>query len=707
MAMRSFRFLCIATCLVAYSAQCHGARSIDSVDNLNAHVVTEQPQPFGIGVSGRYLNPVSTLAAFPGIPTCCDLLSPTQGWAGSLMGEYTHWVSKDITLEGALGITWAASSLASSSFVGYALDGTDEYAKVVRAESQTRVSLSSYSVEGRLIGSWLLGGDSPSQPHLYGGISANYVLSAMLEQREELLSPASAVFEDTRTNARLVYAESVTSRLQPWLTISAGAGVTLFRAERVDIRTRLSAELPITKIVSESGKGLAYGLVRLDVSVLFKRTSDVVPPPPPPLRERPLAASLSLKARTGAGTLRDTAVIDVTRALGTRVYSLLPFVFFSRGSAEINGRYIRLTKDAAQAYRPTISVPLADTSSVSDTQATLELYYNLLNIVGRRMREEYPSAELTITGYCDNQGVERNGIQLSTQRAIAVRNYLRDVWQLDTSRLIIASGLLSPTAASTTMPDERDRADGHEENRRVELTSSVAEVLDPVVITDTLLSVTRPELVIQPRIASDSSDHAWQLLTQCGTAAAIHQVAGSGSPMQQYLLDSAMCPVLGGRDQSEILSKLNVRTHDGRQVDAFASIPVRTVTRNVLLRRTDGDTTQYRFRLTQFQYNNQRMLAAQSSIIQRYITPLLPDNATIEIIGYTDRKGSSELNLKLAQDRVREIQTAFSVTNNSTTLAVGEGTDTINAPFDNATPEGRLYNRTVEIRVLIPVTTGR
>ena len=125
------------------------------------------------------------------------------------------------------------------------------------------------------------------------------------------------------------------------------------------------------------------------------------------------------------------------------------------------------------------------------------------------------------------------------------------------------------------------------------------------------------------------------------------------------------------------------------------------------MRRTDGDTIQYRFRLTQFQYNNQRMLAAQSSIIQRYITPLLPNNASVQIYGYTDRKGPAELNLKLAQDRVRETQSAFTSTQHGTALAVGEGTDIVKAPFDNATPEGRLYNRTVEIKVLVPISNGR
>ncbi|MFN5875706.1 MAG: hypothetical protein ACK45E_05470, partial [Ignavibacteria bacterium] len=411
-------------CWTAFCAPCFGAVCIDSVSVANADVVVVRMSPLSIGVSGRYLNPTSTLSAFPGIPTCCDLLSPTQGWAGSIMGEYTRWIGNNVAIEGALGVTTASSSLASSSFVGYALDGTDDNAKVVRAESETRVTLSSISLEGRILGSWLLSNHMSSRPHLFGGLTANFALQGNLEQREELLSPASAVFEDTRTNSRLVYSESVTARLRPWITLSAGVGITPLEAERYDVRTRLSAELPLTSIVSESGKGLSYGLLRLDVSVMFKSAPVIVTPPPPTVRHRMLAADLKLKARDAAGSLADTAVINVTQALGTRVYSLLPFIFFSRGSAAIDRRYDQRTTDQALTYRPTTSVVLADTSSASDTKATLELYYNLLNIIGRRMRTDHPDATLSIKGYCDNQGVERNNTTLSYQRAVAVRNYL-------------------------------------------------------------------------------------------------------------------------------------------------------------------------------------------------------------------------------------------------------------------------------------------
>ncbi|MEY2719856.1 MAG: hypothetical protein RLZZ273_1222 [Bacteroidota bacterium] len=695
-------------CWTAFCAPCLGAVCIDSVSVANADVVVVRINPLSISVSGRYLNPASTLAAFPGIPTCCDLLTPTQGWAASIMGEYTRWVGDNVAIEGALGLTSASSSLASSSFVGYALDGTDDNAKVVRAESETRVVLSSLSLEGRLLGSWLLSNHMSSRPHLFGGLSANYFLSGNLEQREQLLSPASAVFEDTRTNTRLVYSESVTSRLNPWYTFSAGLGINALQADRYDVRTRLSAELPLTSIVRESDKGLSYGLLRLDVSVMFKSAPVLVTPPPPPtVRHRMLAADLKLKARDAAGSLADTAVIDVTQALGTRVYSLLPFIFFSRGSAVIDRRYDQRTTDQTLAYRPTTSVVLADTSSASDTKATLELYYNLLNIVGRRMRTDYPDAKLSIKGYCDNQGVERNNVGLSLQRAVAVRDYLRDVWQIDTTRLAVSAGLLSPTAASTTMLDERDRADGHEENRRVELESTITEVLDPVVISDTLLSITRPAVIALPSIISDSTDHDWMIETVCSSTAPRFELRGNASPLPQYTFDSSACPIVGGAEQRDITSTLHVSAHDGRHVDATATLPVATRTRTVYMRRTDGDTIQYRYRLTQFEYNKQRMLSAQSSIIQRYITPMLPANARVNIYGYTDRKGPAELNLKLAQERVNETQTAFHTVQSLTTLAVGEGSDVLAAPFANNTPEGRLYNRTVEVRVLVPLSSAK
>ncbi|MEY3385488.1 MAG: hypothetical protein RIR53_299, partial [Bacteroidota bacterium] len=487
----------------------------------------------------------------------------------------------------------------------------------------------------------------------------------------------------------------------------AGLGMTPISAQRFDVRMRLSGELPMTDIVSDEGKGLAYGLLRLDVSVLFKRLPDPAPPPPPDIRQRYLVSALELKAQSGDTSLSDTAVIQINQALGTRIYSLLPFVFFAQGASALDSRYSQLTSEQANTYTPTTRVALADTSSEGDTKATLELYYNLLNIVGQRMRAEYPNAILTIAGYCNNQGSERNATQLSLRRAMALRDYLRSVWQIDTSRLIVTAGLLSPTAASTTMSDVQDRADGHEENRRVELESTVAEVLDPVVIIDTLRTVRHPVITALPRIISDSSDHSWRLIARCGSSTQSQELTGTGSPLPQYMFDSAACSVSGISSRREISAVLSAVSDDGRTSADTAHLPIKTVLRTEIMRRTDGDTAQYRYRLTQFQYNDQKLLSAQSSIIQRYITPMLPGNATVQIFGYTDRKGPSELNQKLAADRVRESQQSFIGRLQLSTMAVGEGDSVVQPPFDNTLPEGRLYNRTVEIKVLIPSSNGR
>ena len=159
--------------------------------------------------------------------------------------------------------------------------------------------------------------------------------------------------------------------------------------------------------------------------------------------------------------------------------------------------------------------------------------------------------------------------------------------------------------------------------------------------------------------------------------------------------------------QPVITASLTANAHYGRRLAVEATIPVVVQTRDVYLKRTDADTVVYRYRLTQFEYNNQRMLSAQSSIIKRYITPMLPDNAKVAIYGYTDRKGPADLNLKLALDRVNETTSAFPPTVRLETFAIGEGSTQNTVPFANNTPEGRLYNRTVEVRVLVPLSSAR
>jgi OOP family OmpA-OmpF porin len=81
-------------------------------------------------------------------------------------------------------------------------------------------------------------------------------------------------------------------------------------------------------------------------------------------------------------------------------------------------------------------------------------------------------------------------------------------------------------------------------------------------------------------------------------------------------------------------------------------------------------------------------------MVKRRISP----NATVSIVGHTDRIGDEEYNRKLSEERARLTASQLNAST-STVTGVGE-----NQPqYTNDLPEGRFYNRTVDVLVDTPV----
>ncbi len=88
---------------------------------------------------------------------------------------------------------------------------------------------------------------------------------------------------------------------------------------------------------------------------------------------------------------------------------ILNYVFFDNNSPAIPQRYKLLTKEQADEFEPAGLV----------NSKTLETYYNLLNIVGFRLRAN-PTASITVTGCNSDIDEERNNKELSAKMAKVV-----------------------------------------------------------------------------------------------------------------------------------------------------------------------------------------------------------------------------------------------------------------------------------------------
>jgi outer membrane protein OmpA-like peptidoglycan-associated protein len=75
----------------------------------------------------------------------------------------------------------------------------------------------------------------------------------------------------------------------------------------------------------------------------------------------------------------------------------------------------------------------------------------------------------------------------------------------------------------------------------------------------------------------------------------------------------------------------------------------------------------------------------------------IPPNATVTITGYTDARGDNATNSNLATQRAESIARLLALPN--VTLDTGGE----RSRYDNRLPEGRFYNRSVLVRVEVPI----
>lgn len=160
---------------------------------------------------------------------------------------------------------------------------------------------------------------------------------------------------------------------------------------------------------------------------------------------------------------KELRVIDSYETSSTSIKPLLNYIFFEENSSFIPRRYIQIPFINGESY----------SEELLSTLPNLEIYYQILNIIGYRLQNN-PLAELKLTGTNSNIGKEKSNLHLSEKRAMAVKNYLVNTWQISEDRIKIEKRNLPEVASSSKTED------GIAENRRVEIEFSEPKLLSPI-----------------------------------------------------------------------------------------------------------------------------------------------------------------------------------------------------------------------------------
>ena len=524
------------------------------------------------------------------------------------------------------------------------------------------------------------------------GLFGAYQLNGRYVQGEFLDNPSNAVFDNgTKSRNQAEGNLESLSSMNVGVTVGVGTDLPLNADRSLLMSPELLLTLSPTKILQNTSWSMT--MIRAGVVVSFSPEEDKdeisdtelfevarnVRTNPPSSNEPLAVPSVAYTGLLESGTTVDKKSIRIEEFTSNRVRPILPFVFFDPNSNKLDPRYRQISAEQVESYSLENFYNL-------DAMVT---YYQLLNIIGKRLQEQ-PDASITIMGCTDKQE-SASSEDLGKRRALIVRNYLVDTWKVPASRIAVDQRGL-PSQAS----NEADQ-DGAAENRRVEISSSDPSILSAVASNDTMRVFDPPAVRFNLGVSDTSRLKSWTLFVSEGDHI-IKTFHGAGAPpanVDWRIAEQARFIPRGTRNVDFMLV---VQDSNGTVIPTeTGSIPVSEVT--IADKRSGGGTDKSvdRFSLILFGFDKADVTPEQQSIINSIKKRVTP-TSTVAITGYTDRTGTDEYNKRLSEQRARAVATALSA---QRTTVTGQG-ETLPL-YDNDTPEGRFYSRTVEVIVETPM----
>lgn len=390
------------------------------------------------------------------------------------------------------------------------------------------------------------------------------------------------------------------------------------------------------------------------------------------------------------------------------LYPLLNYVFFDLGGSTIPSRYILFKSPA-------------ETKGFTDEKipgGTLEKYYHVLNIFGYRLQKN-PNVNIRVVGCNDANTMgfsqAEKAADLSKNRATVVYNYLRDIWQIPESRMKLEFRDLPELRSNP-----RDSM-GLEENRRVEILCDEWEVIKPILDKDPKV-FPQPEemdfimkngiddkLVAKRRIEITRGDKEWNTLKEVGTTQ-----AGTKWDWQNVKGELPDCSSRIGESKGKITdlvpfkAKLIVTSVTGTECEsAPVTIPVKYISTSGLGVDKGAEKTLEKYNLILFPFDSPLAGPRNERILKEYIYPRSFKSSEVEIIGHTDVIGQYEHNKKLSESRAQTAEKGIRGNTEGVATLSSKGVGEDEPLYTNALPEGRFYNRTVQVTIRTPLQDAK
>ncbi len=642
---------------------------------------------YGFYAGGMLLSQDADFTKLPGVQSCCYSFDSGAGTGFELGALYYSPISTSLAWQAKLGFSYYMSDFNKTEVIGNAYDYNYNTIDAL-SEFQLDVSMLILKLNPSLV-------FRPFTNPFYvnAGLEAGFILTSGYEHTETLLSPSIAKFIDgSRTRSS---EGSVEDMMFPFLAVKAGLGYDLPLSSSLLMSPEAGIGFNLNNIVKNYSWRI-HALPYLSVSFRFVEPEpESAPPqtPPPPVEPPPplppelpgLDAEVKAYYLTKDMKESDLELVQIQEFLTRKIHPLLNNIFFSENSSDIATRYNRIAKSE--------TVEFSDEKFFN--RNTLDVYHDILNIIGHRLRKN-PKADITIVGCNSDENLEKGNTALSARRAETVKKYLVDVWDINPKRI------KTETRNLPKQPSNMEDKDGVEENRRVELYSNSNDVFEPMTIRDTTVETTPPVLKFKITSNTKAAIREWTVRTYQQDKE-LKSFTGKGAFPSVLDWDMAKEKEYLPLFNQAIYYKISILDEYSRTWESTPKkLEVEALTaKNKYLAIEKGlnykDKEVDVFSLMSFAFNSADLNREHRAILT-LAKEKITDSSRIQIKGYTDRVGDELHNRQLSMDRAMSTAAALNI-DQKYVSGLGESEPL----FDNNLPEGRFYNRTVYITIENPV----
>lgn len=619
------------------------------------------------GIFGHYSYAIhnASFSSLPDVSCCADEFTGGSGSGFALGVLYQMPLAKSWNLSGRLSYISYPGLLRSDQPQVMNIGGED-VPGIIRHDIDA--SFASLNLEP------LIGYRLTDRLTLHGGLSIGFVLQKSFTQTERKIEPV----QGSLTVPELVKSGDLkdASSLYAGAMLGASFDIPLFRGSRWFLAPEVFYTLGFTNTVANLD--WKVNTLRAGFALKYSPPPFELPPQPDPVIK--LNAGVRAYGMASPDAAEEPIVrLKVEEFLSRTHKPLLPYVFFGNGSAEMPEQYHRMNSNETASFTP---------ERFNDS-TLLGVYYDMLNIIGKRMKEK-PGSKLTLTGCNSNEGVEKSNLNLSQRRAENVKTYLTSVWGIEPSRIDVKSRNLPGN------PSNISKEEGVVENRRVEIASNDPNIMAPLVTRDTT-RIANPPIVRFVTVTESEAGVGSYSVAASQNNTLLQAFNGNGEPPEKvdwYLQDN---PTSMPRAETPMQYNVRVTDYNAHEYTSpSAEIPVEQITVAKKRREHLGDKEIVRYTLMSFGFNQADVEPDNARYLEQVRQDVSPESA-VHITGSTDTMGDSEFNQNLSEQRARAVAKVLKA-KDSEVRGIGE-----QSYFDNSLPEGRFYNRTVRVLIENPV----